>query len=119
MCENIVAHLEMLSKSLDGYFVAGELKTSGEWIMNPYSYNLDNMSADDELKEDLIDLHTNCALEMELEIKTLEEYWCSAINMFPRFCKKHLVSLSYLGRHTYVNLDLVLFCQLKQNLEIA
>ena len=46
--KKIVVHLEMLSKSFDEYFAAGELKISEEWIMNPYSYNLDNMSDDEE-----------------------------------------------------------------------
>lgn len=59
-----VDYLKMLSKSFDGYFATGKLKISREWVMNPYAYNLDNMSDDDELKEDLIDLWTNHALEM-------------------------------------------------------
>lgn len=75
--EEIVAHLEMLSESFDGYFAAGDLKISEEWIINPYSYNMEKMSNDEELKEDLIDLRTNRALEMQFESKTLEEFWCS------------------------------------------
>ena len=35
--EEIMTYLEMLSKAFDEYFVAGELKTSGEWIMDPHS----------------------------------------------------------------------------------
>ncbi|CAM1323965.1 ZBED8 (predicted) [Pycnogonum litorale] len=90
VCEEIVAHLEILSKSFDGYFAAGKLETSEEWIMNPYSFNLDNMSDDGELKEDLIELCTNRVLEMQFESKTLEEYWCLAMDMFPRLCEKAL-----------------------------
>uniref|UniRef100_A0A0L8HMW0 HAT C-terminal dimerisation domain-containing protein n=1 Tax=Octopus bimaculoides TaxID=37653 RepID=A0A0L8HMW0_OCTBM len=62
MHEEIVDHLEM-SKLFDGYFAAGKLETSEEWIMNPHSFKLDN-------------------------IKTLEEYWCSAADMFPRHGEK-------------------------------
>uniref|UniRef100_UPI00358E7D1C protein FAM200C-like n=1 Tax=Myxine glutinosa TaxID=7769 RepID=UPI00358E7D1C len=88
--EEIVAHLEMLSESFDGYFAAGDLKISEEWIMNPYSYNMEKMSNDEELKEDLIDLQTNRALEMQFESKTLEEFWCAALDMFPRLGGKAL-----------------------------
>lgn len=82
--------LEMLSESFDGYFAAGDLKISEEWIMNPYSYNLEKMSDDEELKEDLIDLRTNRTLEMQFESKTLEEFWCAALDMFPRLGGKAL-----------------------------
>ncbi len=71
VCEEILAHLELLSMFFEGYFAAGELKTSDEWIMNPYSVNLDNMSDDEELKEDLIELRTNRFLELQFESKTL------------------------------------------------
>ena len=84
--EDILAHLEIPSKSFDGYLEAGELNISGEWIRNLYTYNLDIMSDDDKLKKDLIYLRKNCSLEMEFEIKTLEEYWCSAMYMFQRLC---------------------------------
>uniref|UniRef100_UPI00358EB4CC protein FAM200C-like n=1 Tax=Myxine glutinosa TaxID=7769 RepID=UPI00358EB4CC len=88
--EEIVAHLEMLSESFDGYFAAGDMKISEEWTMNPYSYNMEKMSYDEELKEDLIDLRTNRALEMQFESKTLEVFWCAALDMFPRLGGKAL-----------------------------
>ena len=40
--------------------------------MNPYSFNLDKISDDGELKEDLIELHSNHAFEMQFESKSLE-----------------------------------------------
>ena len=58
--------------------------------MNPYSYNLQKMSDDEELKEDLIELRTNRALEMQFESKTLEEFWCSALDVFPTLGGKAL-----------------------------
>ena len=39
--EEIVDHLEILSKSFHGYFGGGELETSEKWIINPYFFNLD------------------------------------------------------------------------------
>ena len=44
--EKIMTHLEMLSKVFDGCFGAGKLKILEKWIMNPYSYSLDNISDD-------------------------------------------------------------------------
>lgn len=71
VCKEIVDHLKTLSKSFHGYFGGGELETSAEWIINPYSFNL-NRSDDEVLKEDLIELRTNPVLEMQFESKTLE-----------------------------------------------
>ena len=39
--KEIMNHLGMLSKSFDGYFSSGELKISGDWIISPFSYNLE------------------------------------------------------------------------------
>ncbi|KAH0616134.1 hypothetical protein JD844_027026 [Phrynosoma platyrhinos] len=42
------------------------------------------MSDDEELKEDLIVLWTNQALEMLFKSKTLEEFWYTALDIFPK-----------------------------------
>ena len=45
------------------------------------------------MKDDLIELHTNYVLEMQFESKTLEtqeQYWCLAMDMFPKLCEKAL-----------------------------
>ena len=49
----------------------GKLESSEEWSMNSYTFNLNKMLDDVELKEDLIELISNCALEMQLESKTV------------------------------------------------
>jgi len=54
--------------------------------MNPYFFSLDEMSDYGELKEDLIKLRSNRTFEMQFDSKTLEEYCCSAMVMFPRHC---------------------------------
>jgi len=56
-------------------------------------FNLDKMSDDGELKEDLIELRSNHALETLFESKTLEEHGCLAIVLFPRLCETALVVL--------------------------
>jgi len=54
--QEISAHFDMLQASLDGYFSAGELSVSEQWIIDPFLFNADQMSDGDVLKEDLIDL---------------------------------------------------------------
>jgi len=59
----------------DRYFDTDKMETSEEWIMNPYSFNLDKMSDDGKLKESLTELCSNRALEMQFHSKILEECW--------------------------------------------
>lgn len=91
--EEIMNHLEILSKSFDGYFKIGELEISEEWIINPYSFNLNHMSDDESLKDELIELCMDRFLKMQFESKTLEEYWCCSMNMFPKLSEKALSTL--------------------------
>jgi len=56
VCEEIVAHFEVLSMPFDRYFDIRKVETSEEWIINLYSFNLNKMSHDGEQKEDLIKL---------------------------------------------------------------
>jgi len=65
------------------------MKSSDEWIVNPCSFNLDKMWDDGELK-DLKELCSNRALEMRFVSKTLKEYWCSSVVVFPRLCETAL-----------------------------
>ena len=51
-----MAHVEVLSTSFDRYFDVRKLESSEAWIMNPYAFDLNKMSDDIELTEDLIEL---------------------------------------------------------------
>ena len=73
VCEEIVDHLEILSKSFNGYF-GGELETSKKYIINRYSFNSDFILHDEKFKDDFIELRTNRVVEMQFESKTLEQY---------------------------------------------
>jgi len=84
--------------------------------MNPCSFNLDKMSGDGELTEDLIKLRLNRALEMQFESKILDEYWCSAMVTFSTRWESALVVLipvatTYLCEHSFIDL--------RRNQEIA
>ena len=70
--EEIMNHLEILSKSFDGYFKIGELEISEEWIINPYSFNLNHMSDDELLKDELIELCNDRLLKCSLKSKLLK-----------------------------------------------
>ena len=45
--KEIMNHWEILSKLFDGYFGVGELEISEQWIINPYSFNLDYIPDDE------------------------------------------------------------------------
>ena len=83
-------HLEILSKLFDGYFGGGELEISQKWIINPYFFNLDYMTNDEKLKDDLIELRTNHVSKMQFQSKNLEQHWSLAMDMFPKLCEKAL-----------------------------
>ena len=54
------------------------------------------MSNDKKLKNDLIELRTSYVFEIQFEsktLKTLEQYWCWAMDMFPKIFEKALCVL--------------------------
>ena len=65
VCEETVARLEVLSTLFDRHFDVGKTETFKEWIMNSYSFSLDKMPDNGELKENLTELRSNCAVEMQ------------------------------------------------------
>ena len=51
------------------------------------------MSDDESLKDELIELCMNRFIKMQFESKTLEQYWCCSMNMFPKLGEKALSTL--------------------------
>ena len=47
------------------------------------------MAEDEKLKDNLVEMYTKGFLKMQFESKTLEKYWCCAMNMFRDVVKKH------------------------------
>ena len=86
----VVAHLEVLLTSFDKYFDVGKLDSTEEWILDPYSFSLEKMSGDVEFEEELIDLRSNRALELQFDSKSLEQYWCLALSSFPKLSETAL-----------------------------
>ena len=48
------------------------------------------MLDDKSLKDELIELCMDRFLKMQFESKTLEEYWCCSMNIFPKLSEKAL-----------------------------
>ncbi len=66
----------MLKVSFEGYFSAGELNISEQWIINPFIFHIDQMTDDDDLKEDLIDLKENQAMKLQFDANDFDNFWC-------------------------------------------
>lgn len=86
----ICFHLEKLKESFDGYFTPGDLDECDKWIVNPFSFQLENMEDDDNDKECLIELQSCQAMKLIYESSSLESFWCSALNSFSSLAKRAL-----------------------------
>ena len=60
----------------------------------PFLYNLERMPDDDHLKDELIYLRANRNLKIKFENETIEEFWCSTLNLYPKIGKKSLFLLT-------------------------
>lgn len=56
-----------------------------KWVINPCSFNFENILNDEELKVRSSDKQT---LEMQFKDKTLKGFWCASLEMFPGFGRK-------------------------------
>ena len=88
--QEIFAHFDMLQASLDRYFSAGELSVSEQWTIDPFLFNVDQMSDGDVLKEDLIDLKENQAMKLLFDTTKLESFWCSNMESYRKLSEKAL-----------------------------
>ncbi len=90
--QEITAHLEMSKVYFDGYFLAGELNISEQWIIiiNPFIFNINQMADDDDLQEDLIDLKENQAMKLQFDANDLENFWCVVIPLYQKLGTKAL-----------------------------
>ena len=82
-------HLEILSKSYDGYFGVGELETSEGCIINPYSFNFDLKSVDKMLKIILLNCSRTVFLKCSLNAKLWNKIGAVQWTCFQDFVKKH------------------------------
>ncbi|KAI6647718.1 Protein ZBED8-like [Oopsacas minuta] len=88
MCE----HLDTLQNSFTGYFFSGDLKVE---TLFRYPFSTDVNSIDDSglAKDDIIDLKTKEMLHCEFNSKSLEEFWCSLTQAYPRLAKRAMKAL--------------------------
>jgi hypothetical protein len=59
---DILSHLKNLMHSFDEYFIQDELKND-QWILNPFTFNLDSMDDADMQKDDIIDFQSKALLK--------------------------------------------------------
>jgi len=89
VCEEIVAHLEVLS-TFDRYFDGGKINISKERLWIHIHLIWMKFSDDGELKEDLIELRSNCALDAKIVLLMLMHQVTTR-----RFCRTALKLCSW------------------------
>ena len=87
-------HLEKLSESFDAYFSAGDITEVQRWIIDPFFFDIDSMSDNDLIKDNLIDIRVNKHSQVEFNNLDLEKIWCSQLKSFPELSRKALEILT-------------------------
>lgn len=88
MVQNEVSkHLETLQMSFKGYFSSDQLDKE-TWVRSPFTIDMDTISDDDLIKDDLIDIRTKEILKAEFHAKVLAEFWCSLMQAYPVLAKR-------------------------------
>ncbi|KAL0879709.1 hypothetical protein ABMA27_003424 [Loxostege sticticalis] len=88
MVQNEVSkHLETLQTSFEGYFSSESLEKE-TWVRSPFLIDIDNISDEDLIKDDLIDMRSKELLKAEFHAKDLGEFWCSLSQAYPLLVKR-------------------------------
>ena len=70
-------HSDTLQTSFEGYFNLESLENE-TWVRGPFIIDTDNISDEDLIKDDLIDMRSKEVLKAEFHAKDLGEFWCSS-----------------------------------------
>ncbi|CAK1553313.1 unnamed protein product [Leptosia nina] len=92
-------HLEALQKSFQDYFSPEQLDKE-TWACSPFLIDMDNISDEDFIKDDLIDMRSKEVLRAEFHAKTLGEFWCSLSHAYPTLVKRAMSVLIPLAGST-------------------
>lgn len=87
MVQEIRKHLETLQTSFEGYFSSESLEKE-TWVRSPFLIDIDNISDDDLIKDDLIDMRSKEVLKAEFHAKDLDGFWCSLSQAYPLLVKR-------------------------------
>lgn len=68
-------HLEILQKSFEGYFSPEQPDKT--WVRSSFLIDMDNISDEDLIKDDLIDMRSKEVLRAEFHAKVVGEFWFS------------------------------------------
>lgn len=85
--KEVSKHLETLQMSFEGYFTSAQLDKE-TWVRSPFLIDIDNISDEDLIKDDLIDMRAKEVLKSEFHGKSLGEFWCSLSQAYPILVKR-------------------------------
>ena len=80
-------HSDTLQTSFEGYFNLESLENE-TWVRGPFIIDTDNISDEDLIKDDLIDMRSKEVLKAEFHAKDLGEFWCSLSQAYPLLVKR-------------------------------
>lgn len=87
----IKMHLENLQVTFDG--IIPRTFVVDNWIRNPFTVSLDEISDADDAKDELIELRNNKKISSDFETMTLDVFWCKQSESFPVLVKRALQAL--------------------------
>ena len=87
---DISNHLISLLNSFENYFHVGSLNFEEYWIINPFAFNLDELSDNNIYKENSLDLKTDRSLKLFFETVPLDKFWVSIQKSFKIISHKAL-----------------------------
>ncbi|CAG9570793.1 unnamed protein product [Danaus chrysippus] len=85
--KEVSKHLETLQTSFEGYFSPESLEKE-TWVRSPFLIDIDSISDEDLIKDDLIDMRSKEVLKAEFQAKDLGDFWGSLSQAYPLLVKR-------------------------------
>lgn len=85
--KEVSKHLETLQTSFEGYFSSESLEKE-TWMRSPFLIDIDSISDEDLIKDDLIDMRSKEVLKAEFHAKDLGDFWGSLSQAYPLLVKR-------------------------------
>ena len=86
--DSITEHLQALKDNFDGYFTSDIGGLHDIWVRSPFNISLDQISDDDLVKDELVDLRNNEKLRIDFGAMELAEFWCKLGVAYPTLTKR-------------------------------
>lgn len=109
----ICEHLEVLQVSFEKYFILDVINIKDELqLRNPFLCDGDCIDDMSLAKGEVIDLKTKFLLEIDIDSKTLGEFWSSLREAYLLLVKRAMAAIIQFAKREFPN-----FSQQKQNIE--